>query len=95
MICFVSFALNAAGLTNLGAQPTKILRKLGIATHQRGRLPAHICAISIEPNALRHLGDIVLAQACISTHLAGLGALCTSFNASAELFDSHFENFVE
>jgi hypothetical protein len=61
MLRIMPFALSTAGLTDFSTQTTKVLRKLRIATHQSGSLPANIRAISVKANTLRHLTNVVLA----------------------------------
>ena len=73
--------LGSAGVTNVRAHPTDFLGKLRTATHEGGRRPADLGAVVVQPNALSHLGDILLAEACVAAMLALLRATDAGLHA--------------
>lgn len=85
----VLFALRAAGLANLRTQTADFLGKLRSPAHRCRSGPAHFGAVSIQANAIGHLGNRLFDQACGGAVLTRLGALDTCFDASGVLVPSH------
>jgi hypothetical protein len=74
-------ALNPTSVADIGADAADFLYKLRSATHIRRRRPADFGAVFIEPNAVGHFLDVLLAKACVSAMLALLGTLNTDLDA--------------
>ena len=89
MISLMFATLCAARITHLGTQATEIGGELRTTAHEGCRTPAQFGTIPVEPNALGHFLDMLLAQTGIRTMFACLGALDAGFDARSELVVSH------
>lgn len=79
----------AAGVADFGAHATDVMCTLRSAAHVAGCRPTDLSAITIQPNAIGHHGDVVFAQARGGAVLALLGATDTGFDARTRFLVTH------
>jgi hypothetical protein len=80
VVGLVLFAFGTAGITDLGAKPAQVSGELGASAHPTRCGPADFGAVPVEPNALGHLLDILLAEAGVGAMLAFLRTLDAGFD---------------
>jgi hypothetical protein len=87
----VRCAFLGAGLANFGTHAAKLGRELRAAAHPCGGHPTRVGTVTVQANALRHLGDITFAEARVGTVLTGLGTADAGFDAALVVLLSHDE----
>jgi hypothetical protein len=90
VVMLVLFAFRAAGVTDFGADAADVAGELGTAAHIACGAPAHLGAVNVEADALRHHLHIFLAQARIRAMLAFLRAFHTRFDTRLIFQVTHF-----
>lgn len=89
MVRFVLTTFGATSLTDVSANCTELLGKLGTATHECHRVPANSCTVSIETDTFRHHLDVLFDQTSTRAMLARLGTFHARFNAGRKFFVAH------
>ncbi len=77
----VFFALGRAGFTQVGAELANISRVWTSTGHERNRRVADLGAVPVEPDAVYHHLNILLAEAGFGAGITGNGASLAGLDA--------------
>jgi hypothetical protein len=89
MIDVMFAALVAARLANVGANAADLVHESRTAVHERGRRPAKLRAIPVQPNAFGHFFHIHFAQASVRAVFTFLGTFHAGFDAGSIFLVGH------
>jgi uncharacterized MnhB-related membrane protein len=89
VVNFVFAAFSTARFTNVRTEGAELMNKLRAATHKGGSRKARFSTVSIETDALCHLGNVAFTEASVGTVLTLLCASQTGINTGLVFLVGH------